>query len=118
MTTKPIRPRSSWTGGVPALHDAVEALRQFGLAEALEPFRLDQAAAQRRESEPHLQLDSTIVDAAASRAASNPKNENWFQLGAALSFMPGPRGRRNPIRLNKNDGWRGGGSGGVRAVVS
>src|SRR5689334_5298788 len=34
-------------GGVPALHDAVEALRQFTLAIALEPFRLDQPAAQR-----------------------------------------------------------------------
>ena len=33
--------------GVPALHDAVEALGEFGLAVALEPFRLDQAAAQR-----------------------------------------------------------------------
>src|SRR3954453_17942281 len=35
-------------GGVPALHDAVEALRQFALAIALEPFRLDQTTAQRR----------------------------------------------------------------------
>src|SRR5437868_12344489 len=34
-------------GGVPALHDAVEALRALVLAIALEPFRLDQAAAQR-----------------------------------------------------------------------
>src|SRR5689334_19797596 len=34
-------------GGVPALHDAVEPFRQFALAIALEPFRLDQAAAQR-----------------------------------------------------------------------
>ena len=31
-------------GGVPALHDAVEALRPVLLAVALEPFRLDQAA--------------------------------------------------------------------------
>src|SRR5712671_4195315 len=35
-------------GGVPALHDTVEALRALVLAIALEPFRLDQAAAQRR----------------------------------------------------------------------
>src|SRR6516165_2315755 len=34
-------------GGVPALHDTVEALRQFALAVALEPFRLDQTTAQR-----------------------------------------------------------------------
>src|SRR5271170_4807260 len=35
-------------GDVPALDDAVEALRQFVLAIALEPFLLDQATAQRR----------------------------------------------------------------------
>jgi hypothetical protein len=34
-------------GGVPALHNEVEALRPFFLAVALEPLRLDQAAAQR-----------------------------------------------------------------------
>src|SRR5439155_24511512 len=34
-------------GGVPALHNAVETLRPLLLAIALEPFRLDQAAAQR-----------------------------------------------------------------------
>src|SRR6202047_4615781 len=41
------RPASPSVGGVPALHDAVETLRQFILAIALEPDRLDQAAAQR-----------------------------------------------------------------------
>src|SRR5438128_3168922 len=34
-------------GGVPALHDAVEPLRPFVLAIALEPFGLDHPAAQR-----------------------------------------------------------------------
>jgi hypothetical protein len=35
-------------GGVSALHNVVEALRQIVLVIALEPFRLDQATAQRR----------------------------------------------------------------------
>ena len=34
-------------GGIPALHDTVEAFRPLVLAIALEPFRLNQAAAQR-----------------------------------------------------------------------
>ena len=33
-------------GGVPALHDALEAIRLFVLTIALEPFGLDQAVAQ------------------------------------------------------------------------
>jgi hypothetical protein len=46
-------------GGVPALHDAVEALRQFVLAIALEPFRLDQAANMNGDPEQEYFVDGT-----------------------------------------------------------
>jgi hypothetical protein len=49
----------------PALHDALEALRPLILAVALEPFRLDQAAAQRSRRLLILSSEVVFADGAA-----------------------------------------------------
>src|SRR5271168_2467625 len=68
-------------GGVPALDDAVEALRQVVLAIALEPFLLDQATAQRRRR--LLILAGKVVF--ADRPPNAVEGFEWLALGCKAS---------------------------------
>ena len=85
-----------FVGRIPALHDAVEARGQFVLAIALEPCRLDQAAAQR--SRRLLILTGEIVFADCAPDAS----EGFERLAVGVQRLALTAGEapRSPDRLD------------------
>ena len=83
-------------GGVPALHDAVETLRPIFLAVTLEPFRLDQSAAQRGRR--LLILAGEVVF--ADRAANAVEGFERFAVGMQGFALTAPEALRSPDRLD------------------
>src|SRR3984893_7624573 len=83
-------------GGVPALHDAVETLRQFILAIALEPDRLDQAAAQRGGGLLILAGEVVFTDGPPDAV------EDFERLAAEVQSLtlPAPKALRSPDGLD------------------
>src|SRR6516162_4225121 len=83
-------------GGVPALHDAVEALRPVVLAIALEPLGLHQAAPQRRGG--LLILAREIVF--PERPPDAVEGVERLALGVQRLTLPAPEASRSPDRLD------------------
>src|SRR6516162_6685669 len=83
-------------GGVPALHDAVESLRPFVLAIALEPFRLDQAAPQRGGGLLILAREIVFSD----RPPDAVEGVERLARGVQRLTLPAPEASRSPDRLD------------------
>src|SRR5262249_59928974 len=82
---------SRLVGGVPALHDAVKALRSFLVVITLEPFGLDQTPAQGRGG--LLILASKVV--LADRPPEMSECREWLALGVQR-LAPLTRKQRGP----------------------